>query len=481
MIDPNNSRAHAAMGSVIQVATRLGVLLLGALLMAYLTRRLGTAEYGRYAVAVMLVNWLTIGIAVATGSTTVRLVAGQQHGRRYAVTLAQTVALFSAAIGAVVAGFAGPIADLFRSPNIAPLLRLLSLDLALGTVAGIYVNVLIARGRYALSAATSLSAACAQLLTAFFFVERGYLALGACAAAVIGSAVQLALGRAVSGIPFFSRDRVAFGDLWGHARLLAGAQLALRVTQSMDLLAVKYFANSAALAGLYAGGQNISQAGFMLFGPTQNVLLRSMAKSRSDGNIEEACKTATLYLRGAMTYGALLCALSVKAKDIALFLLGPVFADSGTVLAILLWAVAFRVVAGTGRTLIAAVGEKASIMVPLLLLIALGLIAYAIAIPRGGIMAAAWVALALAISAGLTSLREGLRLAGIGFPWASLARIVCAAGSAAAVAAIVPSDGWRVLVSLSAACLTYAAMLVLLNEWRSGNNHLRSLRNTLGG
>ena len=469
------------MGSVIQVATRLGVLLLGALLMAYLTRRLGTAEYGRYAVAMVMVNWLTIGLAVATGSTTVRLVAGQQHGRRYAVTLAQAVALLSAAIAAVVAGLAGPFADLFRSPNIAPLLRLLSLDLALGAVAGIYVNVLIARGRFALSAMTSLSAAGMQLVTAVFFVEHGYLALGACAAAVTGSAVQLALGRVASGIPFFSRDRVPFGDLWGHARLLAGGQLALRVTQSMDLLAVKYFANSAALAGLYAGGQNIGQAGFMLFGPTQNVFLRSLAKSRGDGNIEEARKTAVLYLRAALTYSALLCALSVKAGEIALFLLGPAFADSGAVLAILLWAVAFRVVAGTGRTLIAAVGERASIMFPLLLLIALGIVAYALAVPRGGIVGAAVVALVLAGGAGLTSLREGLRLTGISFPWSAMIRITGSAVLAGATAMVIPGHGWMVFASLTSACLVYAFALYLLKVWRPTGQQIGSLRNALVG
>ena len=102
---------------------------------------------------------------------------------------------------------------------------------------------------------------------------------------------------------------MAFADLWGHTRLLAGAQLALRISQSMDLLAVKFFALSPALAGLYAGGLNISQAGHLLFGPTEGVLLQSMAKSRRGGNHVEAQRTSRLYLRVALTYGALLCAL----------------------------------------------------------------------------------------------------------------------------------------------------------------------------
>jgi O-antigen/teichoic acid export membrane protein len=461
---------------MMQIIVRIALLLLSLVLMGYLTRRLGAAEYGRYAVAVVLMNWLTITIAVATGGATVRLVAGKENGIRYGVSMLQMVAVLSTALAVVIALAAQPLADLLRSPGIAPLLRILSADFAIGSVAGIYVNILVAQGRYGLSAATNLLAMATQLLAAFFFVEQGFLALGACMAVVAGAVVQLGMGRWASGIGIFSRDRVPFGDLWGHTRLLAGAQLALRITQTMDLLAVKFFAVSPSLAGLYAGGQNIGQAGFMMFGPTQSILLQSMAKSRRDGDHEEAARTGTLYLRVALTYGALLCALSVLADEIAVFLLGPAFARSGPILAILLWAIAFRLLAATGRTLIASVGEKVSIMLPLLFLIVLGMIAYAIAIPRGGIVAAAAVALGLAAAAGLTSLREGLKLMGIRFPWISLAKITSAAVVTGVVAWSLPGTGWLLIAKLTAACLVYAALLFTLNEWRPTKQQLLSLR-----
>jgi hypothetical protein len=102
MAPTSNSRAHAAAGSVIQVGARIGMLLLGVVLMGYLARRLGTAEYGRYAVSML------------------------QMAGMLATTLAVVIALA-----------AQPLADLLRSPGIAPLLRILSADFALGTVAGI--------------------------------------------------------------------------------------------------------------------------------------------------------------------------------------------------------------------------------------------------------------------------------------------------------------------------------------------------------
>jgi len=471
-----NPRAHAAAGSMIQVGSRIALLLLSLVLMAYLTRRLGTAEYGRYAVSVVLMNWLTITIAVATGGATVRLVAGEENGRRYAVSMLQMVGVVATTLAVLIALAAQPLADLLRSPGIAPLLRILSADFAMGAVAGIYGGILVAQGRYGLSALTALLATTTQLLAAFFLVERGLLAAGACWAVVAGSFVQLVIGRLASGIPFFTRERVPLRDLWSHTRLLAGAQLVLRITQSMDLLAVKFFGLSPSLAGLYAGGQNIGQAGFMMFGPTQGVLLQSMAQSRREGNHDDAARTGTLYLRAALAYGALLCALSVLADEIAVFLLGPAFAQSGPILAILLWAVAFRLLASTGRTLISAVGEKVSIVIPLLILIVLGLIAYAIAIPRGGIIAAAAVALGLAAATGLTSLREGLKIMGLSFPWMSLAKIVAAAVLTAFVAASLPGTGWFLIAKLTASCLLYVALLFTFNEWRPTRHQFESLR-----
>lgn len=444
--------------------------------MGYLARRLGAAEYGRYAVCLVLMSWVTIAVSVAVGSATIRLVAGRADGSRYATSILQTVGIFATVLAALIALNAELLAHLLRSPGIALLLRILSVDLVTGTLAAVYSNILVAQGRYGLSAMTTLAAVAAQLVFALLLVERGFLATGACFAVVAGSAVQLIAGRLASGIAIFSRDRVPFGDLWGHTRLLAGAQLALRITQSMDLLAVKFFAVSPSLAGLYAGGQNISQAGLMLFGPTQGVLLQSMAKARREGNHADAARTATLYLRVALTYGALLCALSVLSEEIAVFVLGPAFADSGPILAILLWAVAFRLLSLTARSLISAVGEKVSIITPLLFLIVLGVIAYAIAIPRGGIVAAAAVALGLAVAAGLTSLREGLKLMGIFFPWISLAKITSAAVVTGVVAWALPGTGWLLLAKLTAACLFYTALLFALNEWRPTKNQLLSLR-----
>lgn len=100
------------------------MLLLGLVLMGYLTRRLGTAEYGRYAVSLTLINWLPISIALATGGATVCLVAGRKDGRRYAVSIPQMVGVLAAIVAVLIALSAQLLADVLRSPAIAPLMRI---------------------------------------------------------------------------------------------------------------------------------------------------------------------------------------------------------------------------------------------------------------------------------------------------------------------------------------------------------------------
>ncbi len=457
---------RAALGSLVQIAARVAALALGLVLLAYLSRRLGVAQYGLYAVAVMLVSWISISVAVAVTGVTVKLVAGTDLGLRYAATMLQFVAAGTGTLALLVAGGAPLLAALLGSPDLIPLLRILAAELLCGCLAAVYSGILVGQGKLAANAAAVVSGSALQLLAAFLLVEHGGMAAGAAAAVVAGSLAQVAIGRLGSGVPLFTHARVPFADLWGHAKFLAGAQLALRVVQSIDLLAVKVVERSAVAAGLYAGGQNISFGPILLFLPSGPVVLQSLASSRRAGRMREAEHTAMLYLRTSLAYGALLCALAVCADRIVVLILGPAFAASGPVLALLLWAVAFRVVSSVGRTMIAAVGEKPSIILPLLVIIVCGIAAYALAIPAGGINAAAAVALGLSAAAAFTSLREGLRLLGLSFPWLSLARVVLAAFPAAAVAASIPG----LFAALAAAVATYALLLVALGEWRPGGS-----------
>jgi O-antigen/teichoic acid export membrane protein len=461
------------------VASRVAVLGCGLVLMGYLTRKLGLADYGRYALSILLVNWIAVSIGLATGGALVRLVAGRADGHRFAVSMLQLVTLVSGGLGILLFLGAGWLAAAVRSPGITDLLRILAIDLPLGGMAGVHLGILTARGEFRKNAAGVLAGWISQLGAAVVFLENGWAAKGAVWAVVAGGAGQWLLAWAMSGVGIFSRDRVAFSELWAETRLLAGAQVALRVSQSMDLLAVKYFLLSPAFAGLYAGVQNIGFAALMLFQPTTPVVQQSLSKSRLAENHAEAEKVARTFLRVATLYSGILLALGVFSEKIAVFLLGREFAESGPVLAALLVAVAFRIQAAAGRTLISAAGERASILMPLLVLITASVAVFALVVPRAGLLGAAAVAAFLAIGTALVSLRDGIRLLGIRYPWATVARVAVACAVTAGAGFWLKKMGLPVLVDLTLATLLYGAALLLLREWRPTRGRLRELRNRL--
>jgi hypothetical protein len=146
---------------------------------------------------------------------------------------------------------------------------------------------------------------------------------------------------------------------------------------------------------------------------------------------------------------------------------------------VLLLAVAFRIQAAAGRTLISAAGERAAILLPLVVLIAAGAVAFAVVVPQVGLLGAAWVAAFLAMGTALVSLRDGIRLLGLRYPWATLARVLTASAATAGLGLWLLDRGLHVLLDLTLATLFYGTMLLLLREWRPTPKHMGAFFNQI--
>ena len=470
-----SARARVVAGSLLQAGARILGLFCGLATMAFLTRHLQLGDYGRYALAVVLVNWLSGSLSLLTGGALVRLVAGSVDGMRYAVAMLRLMGLVGCAAGAVFYVCAGWIALALGSPQIEELLRILALDIPIAAVSSVYLGILTARGENGKNATAFLSGWALQFLGVVLLVGNGWAAEGAVWAVVAADFVELILLAAMCGALPFGGARVGFSELWKKSHLMAGAQILLRISQTMDLVAVKFFLGSPQATGLYAGAQNIGFAAMMVFGPSNSIVLQSLSKSRLVENHAEAAKVAQTYLRVAAIYSGILVALGVFSREIAVFLLGREFEASGPVLAVLLVAVAFRIQAAAGRTLIAAAGEQASILMPLLALIAAGAVAFALEVPKAGLLGAAWVAAFLGFGTAAFSLRDGLRLLKLRYPWATLTRVAVACSVTASAGFWLRDRGLPVLIDLTLATLLYGATLLLLREWRPTRARMREL------
>lgn len=458
-------RAKAAAGGAFLALSQISVLVLGLFLMGYLTRSLGTYQYGLYALSMVLLNWFCMLLNTTCGAATIRLVAGQADGNRYAVTMLQMMGLISLAGGAAAWLLASFLTHFFKSPDLLRLLHIVALILPVNALAGVYGSIINAHGRFGVSALLNSLSWITQLLGAFFLIESGYAAQGAMFAVLLSGLINLLIGRLITGVPILSRERVSFAVLWRQSRRMIGVQFFMRIGQNIDLIAVKYFSGSGGAAGLYAGTQNISNAAIMLLsGPMNTTILQTLSQHVRESDLAGARHTADLFLRLMIVYSGVLVAHSVLSEGIVGLLLGKEFANSGILLAILLCVVAFRIVANSARTLIVANGETAKILPQLLLMLAASLAGFAVFVPRGGGIAAASVSLAFSIALAVVSIREALKVIQIRFPWATLARVGGAVVLTSVLSSLLPGNGLWVIAKLALATLIYGSILIALGE-----------------
>jgi O-antigen/teichoic acid export membrane protein len=458
--------ARVAAGSVLQSVARGLALGAGVILAGYLTRRLGIADYGSYAVAIALTTWFSAVLTTATTAGSIRIMAAHQDGRRFAVTM------LAAALGAgtslcLVAVLVAPlISAALRTPALASLLQISAVDIPLTAMASVYNGLLTGQGRFAIGAGSFVATAVARLALAVVFLQSGFGVVGAALSVPLASLVQVLYGWTATGVSPFERERVRLSELWEQTRLMAGASLALRVSQRLDLLAVKIFVASPAVTGLYAGAQNLAHGPMLAFQGSPGVMTQAVARARARGEHDVAVDLVRTFLRTTMAYAGLIIAMAGLAGDAVVFVLGGQFAQAGPVLAVLLWSAAFRVLSNGARGVIAAIGEQTVLVRLLVLAIAGGAILYAVLVPLAGGVGAALGAAILATVIFTLSAHAITRLLQMTFPWRSLMRVATASLASGAAAAALPGIGPLVMLRAIGVAVIYGALIWMLGEWR---------------
>ena len=455
-------------GSAFLVLSRLFTLGGSFCIMLLLTRHLGSTEYGRYALGMVVQNWSAALAILVLGGSIVPIVAGLHDGESYAVTMYRLALAAGLVITALLMASAGWIAELLGLPSLEPFVRVIALDATPAAAAVVQHGVAVARGRVLWAAAIPLAGIIMQLTGVAAAMRMNGSAEWAAAAVVASSVVQSALGHAVTRIPIRRGTGVPLAMLWKRTGKTAGAQTLNRILQNMDLPAVQHGTGGGHMAGCYAGARNMAITCVMLFFPVGGVVQRSVASALRDHRTADAHAAARGFLRTAGIWAGLAAAVSVHAKDIVDLILGPGFAAAAPLLMVLLWTAAFRILSVAGRMLVTAAGESGWQLLIATALSAAGAAAYLMVVPRHGAFAAAVITGVLAtISAGIALVAACRHLA-MPLPVASLLRIAIAAACSAAVGLAMPLPDTHVIIRLILLSVLYVLLLCLAGEFRPG-------------
>lgn len=427
----------------------------GLLTLAFLTRRLGTTNYGLFALAATTIAWIEWSLATLSGRAINKCVSKEADWRPVATAAVRVHLVASVALAGSLILSAGLVAKALGEPALAAYLRLYALDIPLFSLAHAHRNILVGIGGYRQRAWLSASRWLSRLALIVVFVSLG-LSVRGCIAAVIGaSLIELIIARRFIRPSFWRPSGFPVRRLLTIAFPLFLLGICLRLFERIDLFILKGLGASAAEAGVYAAAQNLSVVPGLFAQSFSPLLLSTLMRLLRDGQEQHARDMARDSLRLVILlvpFAAMVCG---AAPDIVRLVAGAQFTGAAPLLRPLIFAtLASLLISVTNAILIAADRSWWSVAVGAAMLL-VAVAGQYWAIPQWGARgaasvtaASAWLAATIAVA--LATVRWKIAL-----PRSSVARCAMVSGGAYLLAVWWPAAGAFVVLKLIgiAACI----------------------------
>ena len=473
----NRPRAqHLARGTLSVLAAEALALPVAILLAAYVTRRLGPAGYGVYALAASLVAWVEWTAAAVLSRAVIREASARPDDSRLGTTAVQLNVLLGTAAALILWASAPLLARLTGEPALTHPLRLLCWDIPLFTTGMAHRSLLVGLGAFQARAVLPAIRWLGRLVLVVTLVSRGWAVDGVVIGILAATAAEVAVARIWMHPPIFGASREVWRALMADALPFLALSVTLRLFDRIDLLLFKVLGGTTAQAGLYGAAQNLEWALSIVSVAFPPLLLATLTRLYVAGEGAAASRMASQSLR---IVGWLLPLAGLAAgtgRPFASWLFGPAFADAGPLLGpLLIGGVAQVVMAVQIMTLTAAGHPNAFVRISVAM-VALAIVGGLVVIPVFGAMGAALVTSITGCLGALAGLWLVRARAAVPLPWGSLAWAATAAGLAGLVShatlAMLPLAGAQVAGAL-------AALLVLALSGEFGGRELRAALDVL--
>lgn len=307
----------------------------GLVTVAVMTRDLGAAGYGQFALAASVTASVQMSIMAVYSRTTVKLVAESDDWRQMAGPIVR-FHLFTGIVSALVLFACAPLlAMALRSDALTANLRLFSLDLLVFVWGHGVRSALIGGGRFQRRAGATAARWLARVILIVLLVKSGFGIPGAIWGSIGASFTELVVNAWRCGIPLRGGMALRYGVFLQRAAPLAAAAIPFRIYDSLDLLMLRGLGGTDAQAGVYAMAQNAMRIGGVLTVSLWPMLLSAVTNAIRAGRIGDAHRATQdamlLVLGGLLTSSA----ISGASYEIATFIYGPEHRAAGTLIAIL--------------------------------------------------------------------------------------------------------------------------------------------------
>lgn len=445
----------AAWSGVSSLLLRLGGVVVGIVL----ARILAPEQFGVFAIALTVQGVLMTLADLGLSADLIR----SEHPERIAPTVATLGLVSGIALAIGTAATSAPLADLLGTPEAAPVLAVLSITLLLAGASVVPYGMLQRRFQQRELFVVAVCDFVVSTTVTLGLVMLGFgalgLAIGRVAAQAVGSVLLFAFARVR---PRFGIDRAHVRPVLAFGLPIAAANLLSWALLNVDNVVLARSVGAVGL-GYYVLAFNVS--GWPMSALSHVVRSIGLPYFSRDGSGRALASVVAVVCAAAIPAGALLAVLAVPLIQV---LYGDRWMPAAPVLAALGVYGGLRVVFDAFAGYLYARGRSRPVLwVQLVSLVSLT-VAMVLVTPVGGIVAAAWMHVAVSLAIVLPGYLFALRIAGVALGalaravWLPILGSLPAVAVGAAVVLLMP-DPLAALLAGGAAAAT--CQLLVLGPW----------------
>lgn len=464
-------------GTLRNFAAEALILPTGLITAAFLTRRLGPADYGYYTLAAATIAWLEWTIISVFSRSTIKFVSESDDWHPIgAVVLRWHLIISMAAMLSVFLG-ANLLAKLFDADILASYLRLFALDIPLFSLAHAHTNILLGLGSIRERAIACASRWTARLILIVLFVEMGFSVEGAILGSIGASIVELCIGRYFVRPSLSCKKKIQLRSFWNYSAALFMFVLSIRLFERIDLFALKALGGTAAQAGFYAAAQNLTLVPGLFALSFSPILLAVLSRTLRKDQNEKAKQTARDAMRAVILLLPLAGMIAGASTEIVEIIFGNSFRDAAPLLSFLIFGAIGMVMISVATTILTAAGKPGWTFTLTGPIVPSAIIGNMIMIPRMGPLGASIVTTVLSVLVASGAVLAVHRLwhimpSGKTFCRSALVTIIVYLG-----AYLWPAEGLWLLLKLT--CVAGIGVVLLLGLGEFTTQEIGAIRSTV--
>lgn len=475
--DSSGRQPGLAGGTILVMAAEALAFPAGLIATILLTRHFPAADYGALALALAGTAWLEWTIVSLFSRAAWKLIAESEHWREVATAVVRTYLAGSLPVSLVVLLTADLVASALRIPLLAPVLRVLAVEISLFVAVHAYRTVLIGRGLHRARATVTAVRWIARALLIALGVVLGVSVTGIAILITGATALELVVVRWQAGRAFRAADvtisshesirGLTVRGLMAYAAPLVVSAICLRLFDRMDIFALRILGGSIESVAAYGVAQNLA-LGPGLFGSAFTpALIAAMSQRLAYGDGAGARQLSTDALRAGFLTIPLILLVAGAAPQLIALMFGDGYAAAAPLFTLLLVGAAGTLLIALAGGLLVSAGKlrvTALLTAPLLLIAFVG---HVLVVPTFGAIGAAAVTAGTAIVGAIASCAVAGRVLQTGVPMVTLLRGVLLGGAAGWIAARLPMTGFVMLAGLAGLTIALVVAVCLTGELRS--------------